>query len=120
MSNLPKAVSNIVSNISSHYQNAALPKATSSAPPQFFEHTKKGEVNELKQYFLSFFIIFQNANRLLKNTLNEKDQNKRRDVVKKVIAFMTLGINLNYPPPVTFKKYYRYFLKDFFRLKNEF
>ena len=46
-SKFPTAVSNIVSNISSHYQNTPLPKI--SQPPQFFEHAKKGEVNELKQ-----------------------------------------------------------------------
>jgi len=46
MSKIPN-VSNIVSNISSHYQNSSLPK--NNQPPQFFEHTKKGEVNELKQ-----------------------------------------------------------------------
>lgn len=30
--------------------------------------------------------------RLVKNTLNEKDDKKKREVVKKVIAYMTLGI----------------------------
>lgn len=29
--------------------------------------------------------------RLVKNTLNEKDDKKKREVVKKVIAYMTLG-----------------------------
>lgn len=52
MAKVQSAVSNIVSNISSHYQNSSLPK--SSAPPQFFEHAKKGEVNELKQYNFNF------------------------------------------------------------------
>lgn len=52
MSKIPTAVSNIVSNISSHYQSSSIPKP-SVQPPQFFEHAKKGEVNELKQY-LSF------------------------------------------------------------------
>jgi AP-4 complex subunit beta-1 len=28
---------------------------------------------------------------LMKNTLNEKDDKKKREVVKKVIAYMTLG-----------------------------
>lgn len=84
------AVSNIVSNISAHYQAATIPK---SNPPQFFEHAKKGEVNELKQYDSKINSKNNCYFRLLKNTLNEKDQNKRRDVVKKVIAFMTLGKN---------------------------
>lgn len=55
---------------------------TRPPPPQYFDETKKkGEVNELKQ--------------LLKNTLSEKDATKRREVVKKVIAFMTLGIDVS-------------------------
>ena len=29
---------------------------------------------------------------MVKNTLNEKDDKKKREVVKKVIAYMTLGI----------------------------
>jgi len=54
----------------------------SNLPPQYFDETKKkGEVNELRQ--------------LLKNTLSDKDTNKRREVVKKVIAFMTLGIDVS-------------------------
>jgi AP-4 complex subunit beta-1 len=50
-------------------------------PPQFFVDNKKGEVNELRQ--------------LLKSIMNEKDQTKRRDVIKKVIAYMTLGIDVS-------------------------
>ena len=47
MANKFSGVGNMVSNMSSHYQNATLPKMNN--PPQFFEHTKKGEVNELRQ-----------------------------------------------------------------------
>jgi len=50
------------------------PKSTSAPTPtttnknsQYFEGTKKGEVNELKQ--------------LLKNNLGEKDEKKRREVI---------------------------------------
>jgi AP-4 complex subunit beta-1 len=32
---------------------------------------------------------------LLKNVLNDKDDKKKRDVVKKVIAYMTLGIDVS-------------------------
>jgi len=31
----------------------------------------------------------------MKNTLNEKDDKKKREVVKKVIAYMTLGIDVS-------------------------
>lgn len=50
-------------------------------PPQFFIDNKKGEVNELRQ--------------LLKNIMDEKDQKKRREVIKKVIAYMTLGVDVS-------------------------
>jgi len=52
-----------------------------TSAPQFFVDTKKGEVNELKN--------------LLKNIATEKDEGKKRDVVKKVIAYMTLGIDVS-------------------------
>ena len=51
------------------------------APAQFFVDQKKGEVNELRN--------------LLKNMSFEKDPVKRRDVIKKVIAYMTLGIDVS-------------------------
>lgn len=53
----------------------------SGAPPTFFVDQKKGEVNEL---------------RILLNKIQlEKDLQKRRDVIKKVIAYMTLGIDVS-------------------------
>lgn len=50
-------------------------------PPQFFVENKKGEVIELKT--------------LLKGIMSERDQNKRREVIKKVIAHMTLGVDVS-------------------------
>ena len=49
---------------------------------------KKGEVNELRVH--------------LRAVALEKDQNKKRDVIKKVIAYMTLGIDVSrlYPEMV--------------------
>lgn len=63
--------------------------AMSSAPdvgvPQaavgYFVDQKKGEVNELKQ--------------LLKNINIERDVKKKRETIKKVIAYMTLGIDVS-------------------------
>jgi AP-4 complex subunit beta-1 len=58
-----------------------------SAPPPpagsagYFVDQKKGEVNELKQ--------------LLKNINVERDMNRKRDIIKKVIAYMTLGIDVS-------------------------
>jgi len=56
--------------------------------PQFFVDHKKGEVNELRL--------------LLRAVSLEKDKNKKRDVIKKVIAYMTLGIDVSrlYPEMV--------------------
>ena len=59
----------------------APPPPAYSNNPQFFVDNKKGELNEIRQ--------------LLKQVPNEKDQNKRRDVIKKVIAYMTLGIDVS-------------------------
>ncbi|CEM20466.1 unnamed protein product [Vitrella brassicaformis CCMP3155] len=50
-------------------------------PPQFFVDHKKGEVNELRQ--------------LLRQVQLDKDQQKKRDAIKKVIAYMTLGIDVS-------------------------
>lgn len=49
--------------------------------PQFFVDNKKGEINELKVS--------------LKNIMSERDNTKRRDVIKKVIAYMTLGVDVS-------------------------
>jgi AP-4 complex subunit beta-1 len=65
------------------------PTVSPSLPvPQFFVDHKKGEVNELRVH--------------LRAVALEKDQNKKRDVIKKVIAYMTLGIDVSrlYPEMV--------------------
>ena len=64
------------------------PVVGGSAVPQFFVDHKKGEVNELRL--------------LLRAVSLERDQNKKRDVIKKVIAYMTLGIDVSrlYPEMV--------------------
>jgi len=57
------------------------PADTGVSRPNFFVDQKKGEVNEL---------------RLLLNRVSiDKDTNKRRDVIKKIIAYMTLGIDMS-------------------------
>ena len=64
------------------------PPQSSLPPPQFFVDHKKGEVNELKQLLRSIYI--------------DKDPQKKKDVIKKVIAYMTLGIDVSrlYPEMV--------------------
>mmetsp|Transcript_47830 Transcript_47830/g.65137 ORF Transcript_47830/g.65137 Transcript_47830/m.65137 type:complete len:818 (-) Transcript_47830:405-2858(-) len=53
-----------------------LPKANG-----YFVDQKKGEVNELRT--------------LLKNITAERDPKRKRDIIKKVIAYMTLGIDVS-------------------------
>lgn len=52
-----------------------------SAPSGGGYFDKKGEINELRQ--------------LLRQTLMEKNDEKRREAIKKVIAYMTLGIDVS-------------------------
>jgi len=54
-----------------------------AAPPpdSYFTETRKGEVNELRQ--------------LLRTFSSERDPNRKRDIIKKVIAYMTLGIDVS-------------------------
>jgi len=54
---------------------------SSSVPPSFFVDHKRGEVNELKL--------------LLNNPKLLREQDKKREVIKKVIAYMTLGIDVS-------------------------
>mmetsp|Transcript_12750 Transcript_12750/g.28324 ORF Transcript_12750/g.28324 Transcript_12750/m.28324 type:complete len:682 (+) Transcript_12750:125-2170(+) len=56
-------------------------RASSHAAVGYFVDEKKGEVNELKA--------------LLKNINVEKDVRRKREIIKKVIAYMTLGIDVS-------------------------
>eukprot|EP01038_Epipyxis_sp_PR26KG_P005129 gene5129-7145_t len=55
--------------------------AANQAAVGYFVDQKKGEVNELKQ--------------LLKNINVERDPKRKREIIKKVIAYMTLGIDVS-------------------------
>eukprot|EP00804_Cyclotella_cryptica_P011817 CCRYP_015344-RA/>CCRYP_015344-RA protein AED:0.06 eAED:0.08 QI:0/0/0/1/1/1/2/0/731 len=68
------------------------PPGTNGIPPppgqpgqprdeSYFTESRKGEVNELRQ--------------LLRTFGTEKDRNRKRDIMKKVIAYMTLGIDVS-------------------------
>mmetsp|Transcript_14975 Transcript_14975/g.19431 ORF Transcript_14975/g.19431 Transcript_14975/m.19431 type:complete len:829 (+) Transcript_14975:21-2507(+) len=59
----------------------ATPQSPTSGKPTYFTDQKKGEVNELRM--------------LLKNINVERDPKRKRDVIKKVIAYMTLGIDVS-------------------------
>ncbi len=50
-------------------------------PDSYFTESKKGEVNELRT--------------LLRNFATERDPQRKRDIIKKVIAYMTLGIDVS-------------------------
>ncbi|RHY84951.1 hypothetical protein DYB31_013381 [Aphanomyces astaci] len=53
----------------------------SKGNPSYFSDKKKGEVNELKN--------------LLRDSTVERDSKKKREIIKKVIAYMTLGIDVS-------------------------
>ena len=59
------------------------PSSTPSSlnAPKFFVDHKKGEVSELMN--------------LLKNPSVDKDINKKKDIIKRVIAYMTLGVDVS-------------------------
>lgn len=69
------------------YPSGAISPTSSSAvqgaqpPDSYFTETRKGEVNELRN--------------LLRNFSIEKDPQRKRDIIKKVIAYMTLGIDVS-------------------------
>ena len=58
--------------------SSSLPKPPINAPKFFVDH-KKGEVVELMK--------------LLTNPNTERDPTKKKDVIKRVIAYMTLGVD---------------------------
>eukprot|EP00551_Chaetoceros_affinis_P006759 CAMPEP_0203673600 /NCGR_PEP_ID=MMETSP0090-20130426/13165_1 /ASSEMBLY_ACC=CAM_ASM_001088 /TAXON_ID=426623 /ORGANISM="Chaetoceros affinis, Strain CCMP159" /LENGTH=837 /DNA_ID=CAMNT_0050539295 /DNA_START=360 /DNA_END=2873 /DNA_ORIENTATION=+ len=54
---------------------------TNPIPDSYFTESRKGEVNELR--------------RLLREFSTEKNTSRRREIIKKVIAYMTLGIDVS-------------------------
>ncbi|KAI9908320.1 hypothetical protein PsorP6_016183 [Peronosclerospora sorghi] len=57
------------------------PRPAGGSNPSYFTDKKKGEVNELKN--------------LLREVTVEKDVKRKREIIKKVIAYMTLGIDVS-------------------------
>eukprot|EP00536_Pseudo-nitzschia_multiseries_P010014 jgi/Psemu1/24751/gm1.24751_g len=57
------------------------PAGGAPVPDSYFTESKKGEVNELRN--------------LLRNFATERDPKRKRDIIKKVIAYMTLGIDVS-------------------------
>jgi hypothetical protein len=63
-----------------------IPTVASIKTGQYFEERKKGEMSELKAYIFSLCS-------LLAGVINSNDTKKGRDVVKKIIGYMTLGMD---------------------------
>ena len=57
------------------------PGGAAPVPDSYFTESRKGEVNELRN--------------LLRNFTTERDPQRKRDIIKKVIAYMTLGIDVS-------------------------
>lgn len=55
--------------------------ATAGVPDSYFTESRKGEINELRT--------------LLRAFATERDPQRKRDIIKKVIAYMTLGIDVS-------------------------
>ena len=57
------------------------PPGGAPVPDSYFTESRKGEINELKT--------------LLRGFGTERDPKRKRDIIKKVIAYMTLGIDVS-------------------------
>lgn len=62
-------------------QQGVPPEGPAAVPDSYFTESRKGEVNELRT--------------LLRNFSTERDPKRKRDIIKKVIAYMTLGIDVS-------------------------
>lgn len=67
-------------------QRRTNPEITISPPPQFFVNQKRGEISELRTLLKSL---------PAESTSNPNVKSKRREVLKKLIAYMTLGIDVS-------------------------
>lgn len=57
------------------------PPGTNAVPESYFTESRKGEINELRN--------------LLRGFAAERDRERKRGIIKKVIAYMTLGIDVS-------------------------
>jgi AP-4 complex subunit beta-1 len=55
--------------------------SSNPVPDSYFTESRKGEISELRN--------------LLRSFASERDRNRKRDIIKKVIAYMTLGIDVS-------------------------
>jgi AP-4 complex subunit beta-1 len=55
--------------------------SSNTVPDSYFTESRKGEISELRN--------------LLRSFASERDRNRKRDIIKKVIAYMTLGIDVS-------------------------
>jgi AP-4 complex subunit beta-1 len=62
-------------------QGGVPPEGPAAMPDSYFTESRKGEVNELKNLLRDFTAL--------------RDPKRKRDIIKKVIAYMTLGIDVS-------------------------
>ncbi len=97
-------------NVSAPSNNPTGTASNINNAPKFFVDHKKGEVAELMN--------------LLRNPTIDKDVNKKKDIIKRVIAYMTLGVDVSklFYEMVKVKKKFlkKNSIKIFFKNKNLF
>jgi AP-4 complex subunit beta-1 len=82
MSNYPNAPGGPAQAVpGQQYPPSATNGSTNAVPDSYFTESRKGEISELRN--------------LLRSFASERDRNRKRDIIKKVIAYMTLGIDVS-------------------------
>jgi AP-4 complex subunit beta-1 len=68
-------------SVAPHGQQPGTATAVNPVPDSYFTESRKGEISELRN--------------LLRGFGTERDVHRKRDIIKKVIAYMTLGIDVS-------------------------
>jgi AP-4 complex subunit beta-1 len=81
MSNYPNAPGGPAQAIPGQQYPSNGTNSSNPVPDSYFTESRKGEISELRN--------------LLRSFASERDRNRKRDIIKKVIAYMTLGIDVS-------------------------
>lgn len=81
MSNYPNAPGGPAQAVPGQQYPPSSNGSSNPVPDSYFTESRKGEISELRN--------------LLRSFASERDRNRKRDIIKKVIAYMTLGIDVS-------------------------